>query len=97
MHIEVRLDLREIEDTGEVERIVHVQMDMEERFVHLHRIEFVVELIIILILQVSRLTGPRGVDIVDDVLFVQLDLFTVFPLFLLTERDLYRQELTVFL
>ena len=97
MYIQVGLDLREIEDTGQVERVVHIEVDMEERFIHLHRIEFVVELVIVLILEVRRLACPRRVDIVDDVLFIQLHFLAVLPLFLLAESNLYGQELAVFL
>ena len=97
VHVEVGLDFREIEDTGEVERIVHIQMNMEERFFELSRIEFVVELIIVLISQVGRFACPSRVNIINDILFIKFDLFAVFPFFLLAESDLYRQELTVFL
>ena len=69
---------------------------MEERFIHLHGVQLMVEFLIILLCEVRRFTGPRGIDIVDDILFVEFDLFAVFPFFLLTESDLYRQELAVF-
>ena len=97
VHVHVALDAREIEDSGQVERVVHIQMDMEERLLHLVRIELVVELVVVLVGQVRRLARPRGVHIVDDILLVQFHLLAVFPLFLLAESDLHRQELAVFL
>ena len=97
VHVEVRLDLREIQDTREVERIVHIEVDMEEGFVELHRIEFVVEGLVIFFGQVRGFAGPCRVDIVDDILFVKFDFLAVFPLFLFAKGNLDRQELTVFL
>ena len=97
MYIEVRFDLREIKDTGEIERVIHIQMNMKERLIHLSRIEFVIELIVVLIRQIRRLAGPGGVDIIDDILLIEFDLFTVFPFFFLAESNLDRQEFAVFL
>ena len=96
VHVEVVLDLREIEDTGEVERIVDVEMDVEERLVHLERIEFMVELIVVLVGEVGRFARPSGVDIVDDVVLVGFDLLAILPVFLLAKSYLDRQELAVF-
>ena len=96
VNVEVVLDLREIEDTGEVERIVHVEMDVEKRLVHLERIEFVVELIVVLIGKVGRFARPSGVHIVDDVVLVGFDLLAILPVFLLAKGNLDRQELAVF-
>ena len=97
VYIQVALDLREVQNTREVKRIIHIQVNMEQRLLELHRIEFMVELVIVLVLQLTRLACPRRVDIVDDVLFVQLHFLAVFPFFLLAESDLDGQELTVFL
>ena len=44
------LDLREIEYARQVERIVHIQVDVEQRFV-VHRVEGLVELHVVLLLQ----------------------------------------------
>ena len=45
------LDLREVQDTGEVERIVHVQVDVEQRLL-VHRIQGAVEREVIFLLEV---------------------------------------------
>ena len=44
------LDLREIKDSGQVERIIHIQMDIEKRLI-VHRIQGPVELLVILVLK----------------------------------------------
>ena len=72
-------------------------MDMEQRLVKLRRIEFVVELLVILFRQVCRLARPSGICIVDNIVFIQFDFLAIFPLFLLAKGNLYRQELAVFL
>ena len=72
-------------------------MYMEQRLIHLHRVQLMVERIIVLVLQLARFTRPRRVNIIDDILLVQLNLLAVFPFFLLTECDLNRQELAVLL
>ena len=95
VYVQVGLYLREIEDTGQVERVIDIQVNMEQRLVHLHRIELVVEMLIVLVLEFRRLAGPGGIDVVDDVVFVQLYLLAVFPLFLLAEGYLHGQELAV--
>ena len=96
MHVKVRFDLREIEDTGEVERIIHIQMDMEQRLLHLGRIQLMIEFIIILIRQIRRFARPGRIDIVNDILLVEFYFFTVFPFFFLAESNLHRQEFAVF-
>ena len=88
------LDLREVEDSGEVERIVHVQMDVEQR-VFLHRVEIPVELHIVLFLQFGRFAGPQRLDLVDDVVLVGVDIFAVLPFLFLAEDDWNRHELAV--
>ena len=97
VHIEIVLDFREVEDTRQVEGVVHIQVDMEEGLVHLHGVEFVVELVVVLVGEVGGLARPCGRDIVYDVILVGLDLLAVFPLFLLSEGNLHGQELAVFL
>ena len=97
MDVEVVLDAREIEYTGQVERIVDIEVDVEERLVHLGGVELVVEGLIILLGQVCRFACPCGIDIIDDVLLAGLYLLAVFPFFLHTESYLHRQELAVFL
>ncbi len=56
-----------------------------------------VELVVVLIGQVGRLAHPGGVGIVYHIVLFGFHLFAVFPLFLLAECNLHRQELAVFL
>ena len=95
-HVEVVLYLREIEDAREVERIVHIEVDMEEGFVELHGIEFVVELGIVLFGEFGGLAGPCRLRIVDDILFARFLLAAVFPLLLHAKDNLNREEVAVF-
>ena len=50
LQINVVLDAWEIENTREIERIVHIQMYPEERFI-LHGIKLLIELLVIFVLQ----------------------------------------------
>ena len=97
VHIQVGFDSREVQNTRQMERIIDIEMDMEQRFIELHRIQLVVEGLVVLFLQVCGFSGPGGIGIVDDILIIELYFLTVFPLFLLAKSYLYRQELTVFL
>ena len=94
-YLHLVLDLREIEDTRQMERIVHIKMDVEQRLV-LHRIERTVELHVVLFLQVGRLLRPERFSLVDDIVLVGIDIFAVLPLLLLAEDDRHRHELAVF-
>ena len=86
MQIDVALDAREIQDTGQMERVIHIQMNPEQRFVG-HRIQILIEFLIIFICHIGRLTNPCRLDIVDDIVFVGIDIFAVFPFLLLSECD----------
>lgn len=58
------VDTREVEDTFEVERIVHVQVDPEQRLAVVVE-DFAVEFFIILIAALVWMFGPQRVDIAD--------------------------------
>ncbi len=88
------LDFREVKDTCEVERIVHVQMDVEQR-VFLHRVEVPIELHVVLFLKLGRLAGPKRLDLVDDIVLVSVNIFSVLPFLLLAEDNRNRHELAV--
>ena len=96
MNVDVALDFREVEHTGEVEGVVDIQMNPEEGIV-LHGIEVAVEGLVILVLQCRGLFGPEGLGDVDDVRFVGLLLAAVLPFGLLAEGNGYGEELAVFL
>ena len=88
------LDLGEVQHAGEVEGIIYVQMNPEHRFL-VEGIEGFVEVLVVLVLQVRRGLGPYGFDVVDDIVFVGLDLLAILPLGLLAEDDRDRHELAV--
>ncbi len=88
------LDLREVEDAGEVERIVHVQVNVEQR-IFLHRVEIPVELHVVFILKLGRLASPKRLDLVDDVILVGVNIFSVLPFLLFAEDNRNRHELAV--
>ena len=92
--LQLVLDLREIEDSGEVERIIHIQVDIEQRIVE-RRIEAVVELHIILVLQIGRLLGPEGLQGIDDIVLLGIDILAVLPLLLLAQGHGNRHKLAV--
>ncbi len=95
LQVDVRLYLGEIQDAREVERIVHVEVNPEERFV-LHGIESAVETLVVLVFQRARRLCPERLHVVDDVVLVGVHLFAVFPLRLLAESHGDWQELAVF-
>ena len=88
------LDLREVEYAGEVERIVHIEVDVEHR-VLLHRIEGVVEVHVVLLLQLARSLGPDRLYCVDDIVLISFHALAVLPLGLLAENHRDRHELAV--
>ncbi len=69
-------------------------MDVEQR-IFLHRVEIPVELHVVLFLKLGRLAGPKRLDLVDDVVLVSVDIFSVLPLLLFAEDDRNRHELAV--
>ncbi len=88
------LDLREVEHAGQREGVVHVEVDPEHRLL-LHRIELLIELEVVLVLELGRGLGPDRVDVVDDVVLVGLDALAVLPLGLLAEDHRDGHELAV--
>ena len=96
LDLEVVVDFREVENARQVERIVDVQVDREQRLVA-HRVEFVVELLVLLFGDVGGLAGPQRLDVVDDVVLVGVDVLAVLPLLDLAEGDGHGQEAAVLL
>ena len=96
-YVQIVLYLREIQYSCQVERVIHIQMYVEQRLVKLHRVQLMVELLVVLFRQVRGFPCPCRVDIVYYVVLICLLLPAVFPLFLLAEHYLNRQELAVFL
>ena len=89
------IDLREIQDTCQVERIVHVQMDIEKRIL-VCRVQRLVEVHVVFFLQVGRLACPQRLYCIDNLVFIRVDIFAVFPFLILAEHDRERHELAVF-
>ena len=94
LNLEVVVYLREIEDARQVERVVDVQVDREQRLVA-HGVELVVKLLVLLLGNVGRLARPQRVDVVDDVVLVRVDVLAVLPLLDLAEGNRDRQETAV--
>ena len=95
VHIEVVLDLREIEYTRQVEGIIDIQVDVEQRLIELHRVEFAVEGFVVFLLQIGRLARPCRRGVVDDVFLAGLYLLAVLPFLLHAKGNLYGQELAI--
>ena len=96
LDFEIVADFREVEDARQVERVVDVQVNREQRLVA-HRVQFVVELLVLLFGDIRRLAGPQRLDVVDNVVLVRVDILAVFPLFDLAESNRNGQEAAVFL
>ena len=96
VHVHVGLDLREVEDTGQVEGVVNVQMDPEHRIL-LARLQLVVELQIVLVGQFRRLARPQRLGVVHHVVLVSVNILTVLPLLHLTRNHRNREETAILL
>ena len=94
LNLEIVVDFREIEDTRQMERIVDVQMDVEQRLVA-HRIEFAIEILVLLLGNVGRLACPQRLGRVDLVVFVGIDILAILPLLDLAEHYGNRQEMAI--
>ena len=96
LQLEVVVNLGEIKNTRKIERIVDVHMYVEQRLIA-HRIQLVVELFVLLLGNIQRLTSPQGLYIVDDVILVGIYILAIFPLLNLTKSNRYRQEVAILL
>ena len=95
MHLDVVLNLGEIEHAREVEGIVHVEVNPEERFV-LHGIEVAIELLVVLVRECRGRFRPKGRGVVDLVGLFGLHLCAIFPLRLLAKHHGDGEEATIF-
>jgi hypothetical protein len=89
------LHLRKVEDTREVEGVVYVEVNPEERLFEGLWVELMVEGYIVLVLELGRLLRPSGMNVVDLIVFVGVDISSILPLLLLAEDDGHREELTI--
>ena len=92
------LDAGEVEDTRQIEGIVDVEVNPEQRLV-LHGIECAIERLVVLVLQRRRGLRPQRLHIIYNVVLggVHHLLLVARPLLLLAEGDGHGQELAVFL
>ena len=107
--VALRLDgvvqLGEIQNARQVKRVVNVEVDPEHWRLTV-RVQFVVEIAVILVRQLGRLLFPDGRRVVDDVVHLYFHLFLffsfgrlacfVYVFFARPEFDGYGQELAVF-
>ena len=96
MDFDVVFDAREVEHTGEVEGIVHVEVYPEEGLVG-HRIEVAIKLLIVLVVECRRLACPERIGFAYDIVFVGLLLLAVFPFGLFAKSNGHGQEAAIFL
>ena len=78
MDVDSVLDFREIQYAGKVERIVHVQVDVEQGLFRTG-IEVVVEFYIVFLFDFFRVFRPQRFDIVYDIVLFGIDIFAVLP------------------
>jgi hypothetical protein len=69
LNLQIAFDFGKVQNSGEVKRIIHIEMDVKLRVLS-HRIELPVELIVIFLLEFSRFEGPCRGGVVDDTVFV---------------------------
>ena len=94
LQVDAVLHAGEVEDARQVEGVVDVQVNPEQRLVA-HRVEVAVERLVVLVLQLAGRACPQRVGVVDDVVLVRLHLLAVLPLLLLAEGDGDGQEAAV--
>ena len=100
LQFELVFYLREIQHTGEVEGVVHIQVNLEQRIFERHRVELMVEFLVVFVGQCRGLLFPYRIGIIDDTghfhLFFLVFAFGFLPFFLHTAADGNGQESAVF-
>ena len=66
LQVHLLLQLREVQDARQVEGEVHVEVNLEQRLLEVHRVERPVEVEVILVLEIGRGLEPDGVGVVDN-------------------------------
>ena len=94
LQLDIVLDFWEVEDTCEVEWVIYVQVNPEQRLVA-HGVECAVEALVVLVLQCAWSLGPQGLYAVDDVVLIGINLLAVLPLGLLTKGHGHSHKLAV--
>ena len=83
LKVDVALNLREIQNAGERERIVHVEMNPEHRIL-LSRHQLTVETQVVVIRELRRLLCPKRLCGVYNLVFVAVLVFAIFPFLFLS-------------
>ena len=96
MDFDVILNLGEVQNTREIEGIVHIEVNPEEWFI-LHGIEIAIEIAIILIGECRRCLRPQRVRVVDYVVLCGIHLLAVLPFLLFTKGNGDGEETAVFI
>ena len=86
LEFELVVHLREIEYTGEVERVVHVEVYPKEWLV-CHWVKLTIELLVVFVFEICRLFCPKWCRVVDDVVFFGFHLFAILPFLFLSETE----------
>ena len=94
-NVEVVLDFWEVENTGEGEREVNIQVNPKQR-VFLTGLDSVVELDVVLVFEFGWSAGPQWFNVVDHLVGVGIHVFTVFPFLFLAENHRHWHEAAVF-
>ena len=94
LQVNVALDAWEVENTSQVEGIVHIQVNPEQRLI-LHGIKLAVELLVVLILQRRWGLRPQRHNVIDNIVLIGILHLAVFPFLLLAKHDGHRHELAV--
>ena len=66
-------ELRKVENACQIEREVHVEVNVKQWILEIHRVQILVKLLVILILQFRRLSAPQGLGLVDDIRNLRFD------------------------
>ena len=76
--VQIVSQFREEQDTSQVKRIIHIQMDMKQRLLKLHWVQLVVEFYIIFLSQIAWRNRPRRVGIIYDIIYLNFLRFCTF-------------------
>ena len=96
LNLEAIVNLREVENTCKIEWIVNVHMDIEQ-WLLAHWVQLAVELLVLLLCNVGWFASPEWLDVVNDIILLCINVFTVLPLFHFAKCNGHRQEVAILL
>ena len=94
--IDIVFDFREIKYSCKIEGIIHIQV-YPEHGIFFSRTQFMIKLEIILVREFRRLLCPERFRGIDNIVFVGVHIFAVFPFLDFPADDRNRQEPAIFL